>query len=255
MTFFPGSSSLPELTTRRQTLAFSLLELMVVIAITILVAGFVLPAVTTLKSAGDVTSSAYTIKGVLESARSYAMANNTYTWVGFSGSIGSTVTGQVSMALLASNDGTNTVCTPVGSPPTPVATDSTTTSSIVIGSGTGTASPISKIITLSNSHIGDTGTPTNNGTDFESRASVASAYRISSAGTSSHTFVTKGVTFSQWIQFSPRGEATVNGGNTQVTTYAEVGLLPTHGNALASTLNIAAVQVGGFGGNVRIYRR
>ena len=42
-----------------------------------------LPLLRTLKSAGDVTSAAYTIKGVLEQARTYAMANNTYTWVGF----------------------------------------------------------------------------------------------------------------------------------------------------------------------------
>jgi hypothetical protein len=30
-----------------------------------------------------VTSAAYAIKGVLEQGRTYAMANNTYTWVGF----------------------------------------------------------------------------------------------------------------------------------------------------------------------------
>ena len=41
------------------------------------------PAFTSLKSAGDVTNAAYTIKGVLDTARTYAKANNTYTWVGF----------------------------------------------------------------------------------------------------------------------------------------------------------------------------
>ena len=41
------------------------------------------PAFTNIKSAGDVTSAAYTIKGVLDTARTYAKANNTYTWVGF----------------------------------------------------------------------------------------------------------------------------------------------------------------------------
>ena len=41
------------------------------------------PAFTTIKGGTDVTSAAYTIKGVLDTARTYAKANNTYTWVGF----------------------------------------------------------------------------------------------------------------------------------------------------------------------------
>src|SRR5205085_4205076 len=63
--------------------AFTLIELMVVIAIMVLVAAFIAPAFTALKGAGDVTSAADTVKGVLDQARTYAKANNTYTWVGF----------------------------------------------------------------------------------------------------------------------------------------------------------------------------
>ena len=36
-----------------------------------------------IKGGTDVTNAAYTIKGVLDTARTYAKANNTYTWVGF----------------------------------------------------------------------------------------------------------------------------------------------------------------------------
>ena len=43
----------------------------------------VAPAFTSIKSGTDVTSAAYTIKGALDTARTYAKANNTYTWVGF----------------------------------------------------------------------------------------------------------------------------------------------------------------------------
>src|SRR5438552_16684220 len=68
---------------RRLTSGFTLIELLVVIGIAILVTALLTPAFTSLKSAGDVTSAAYTIKGVLEQARTYAMANNTYAWVGF----------------------------------------------------------------------------------------------------------------------------------------------------------------------------
>ena len=51
------------------------------------------PAFTTIKGGTDVTSAAYTIKGVLDTARTYAKANNTYTWVGFLRRMLPTVTG------------------------------------------------------------------------------------------------------------------------------------------------------------------
>src|SRR4051812_38023976 len=63
--------------------AFTLLELMVVIGTIAILMVMVVPAFTNLKTAGDVTSAAYTVKGVLDQARTYAQANNTYTWVGF----------------------------------------------------------------------------------------------------------------------------------------------------------------------------
>ena len=74
------------------------------------------PAFTTIKGGTDVTSAAYTIKGVLDTARTYAKANNTYTWVGFKevdvsqdASVSpqaSAGTGRVAMAIVASKDGT-----------------------------------------------------------------------------------------------------------------------------------------------------
>src|SRR5207249_6241284 len=68
---------------RERVSAFTLIELLVVMAIIAILLLLVAPAFTNLKSAGDVTSAAYTIKGVLDTARTYAKANNTYTWVGF----------------------------------------------------------------------------------------------------------------------------------------------------------------------------
>src|SRR5882757_4105416 len=73
------------------------------------------PAFTNIKSGTDVTSSAYTIKGVLETARTYAKANNTYTWVGFyeenvenpaSPNSSPPPVGRVVMSIVASKDGT-----------------------------------------------------------------------------------------------------------------------------------------------------
>src|SRR5205823_2880218 len=62
---------------------FTLIELVIVIGIIGLLLVLIAPAFTTIKGGTDVTSAAYTIKGALETARTYGKANNTYTWVGF----------------------------------------------------------------------------------------------------------------------------------------------------------------------------
>jgi prepilin-type N-terminal cleavage/methylation domain-containing protein len=250
-TFFPGNKHSRRL--RKWACGFTLIELVVVIGVIVFLAALLAPAFTNLKSAGDITSGAYTIKGVVDQARTYAMANSTYTWVGFAGSIGSTVTGNVTIGVIASNDGTAYVCGATHLP----TNDTTAGNAIVIGTGTGTAAQIGKLIQLQNSHIGDTGAPTNDGTEFESRPNVSSPFRMSSAGTTPHPFTVQGTTFNEWIQFSPRGEALVNGGSTNITRYIEVGIIPTHGaTALSPTpKNIVAIQVGGLEGGAKIYRR
>ncbi len=62
---------------------FTLLELLIVLSIIGILLVLLAPAFTYIKGGTDVTSAAYTIKGVLDTARTYAKANNTYTWVGF----------------------------------------------------------------------------------------------------------------------------------------------------------------------------
>jgi type II secretory pathway pseudopilin PulG len=224
--------------------AFTLLELIVVLGSVAILIVLVAPAFTKMKRGTDITSAAYTVKGVLDTAGTYAKANNTYTWVGFAGSIGSAVTGNVALAIVASKDGTD-----LG------------TSVNITGSRidiTARVTPIGKVMRLDNSHIGDTGPPTNDGTDFENRPPVNINYRLGAAGTgydSDYYFIEQQTQFDRWIRFSPRGEAVVKGGDTQIARYAEVGVLPTHGTALALTPNIVAIQISGFGGDVRIYRR
>src|SRR5215470_9413558 len=53
---------------------FTLLELLIVVGIIGLLMALVAPAFTTIKGGTDVTSAAYTIKGVLDTARTYAKA-------------------------------------------------------------------------------------------------------------------------------------------------------------------------------------
>jgi prepilin-type N-terminal cleavage/methylation domain-containing protein len=241
-----GKRPCPAVTSREG--GFTLVELLIVIGIIAVLLVLLAPAFTTIKSGGDVTSAAYTIKGVLDTARTYAKANNTYTWVGFAGSIGpntvpDAITGQVEVAIVASKDGTNLWSANGSLPP-------------------GSLTQVGKMITLNNIHIGDTGVPQNNGTEFESRATVDDDHRISTSANTPYPFTVQGTTFNKWIQFSPRGETLVHGGGFSIVKAAEVGVLPTHGNALAVTQsgnlwlgNVAAIQIGGFTGDVRIYRR
>src|SRR5207237_4838930 len=100
--------------------AFTLIEMIVVTGVIAILMVLVVPAFTSIKGAGDLTSAAYTIKGVLEQARTYAMANNTYVWVGFYEE-NTTATaptnvappypgkGRVLMAVVYSQDGTSTL--------------------------------------------------------------------------------------------------------------------------------------------------
>ena len=229
---------------------FTLLELLIVMGIVALLLVLIAPAFTTIKGGTDVTSAAYTIKGVLDTARTYAKANNTYVWVGFYGSIGSNLTGKVALVVVASKDGTDLGTGVNRSPDDRL--DITTR-----------VTPVGKVTRLENVHIGDTGPPQpfpSPAPEFETRASVNPSYRISTSGDSDYYFTEQETQFDRWIRFSPRGEAVVKGGLTQIAQYAEVGLLPTHGTTLAATINpatgnLVAIQISGFGGNVRIYRR
>src|SRR5438874_7247493 len=98
----------------RRCRSFTLLELLIVVGIIGLLLVLIAPAFTTIKGGGDVTNAAYTIKGVLDTARTYAKANNTYVWVGFyeeSVSQPSTTPaaagiGRIVMSIVASRDGT-----------------------------------------------------------------------------------------------------------------------------------------------------
>src|SRR5213592_4420413 len=74
---------LSTLNSQRCRAAFTLIELMIVVGIIAVLLVLMAPAFTNIKSGTDVTSAAYTIQGVLDAARTYAKANNTYTWVGF----------------------------------------------------------------------------------------------------------------------------------------------------------------------------
>ena len=136
------------LNAQRCRAAFTLFELLIVVGIIGLLMVLIAPAFTTIKGGTDVTSAAYTIKGVLDTARTYAKANNTYTWVGFfeeDASLSSTIQpplgpGRIVISIVASKDGSNVY----GSVVSPAADmDSNGTKLLQVG----------KLIKLENMHL------------------------------------------------------------------------------------------------------
>jgi prepilin-type N-terminal cleavage/methylation domain-containing protein len=262
--------------------AFTLLELLVVIAIIAILTVLVTPAFTTRKSADDVTNAAYTFKGLLEQARTYAKASNTYTWVGLyeedgsksSTNPGTAGTGRIILSVVASRDGTT-----VYNASKPGAIDPTQ------------LTQISKLVKIENAHLPLFAVGSGTGETFDTRPvpdwNSSNGYNDSRFGeinaaspnTAPHTnsqfpfqypvgnpAPTAQYIFQKTLQFSPTGESRINS-TYDVRRVTEIGLLQTHGNAtptLSSGVgtssvvfsgNVIAVQISGFGSNVKIYRR
>lgn len=262
--------------------AFTLIELVVVIAIITVLTALLVPAFIDLKSANDLTNAAYVIKGVLEQARTYARVNNTYAWVGFyeeNGSIASTNppiagNGRLVMSIVASADGT----TVYGS--TPGAIDPTK------------LTQVAKLVKIDNLHLPLLGIGTGTGDTFDTRPALqfepTAGYNYSRFGElnaaspntapytdSQYPFQypvgtptpTAQYTFRKTLQFSPRGESRINGNNYDVRRVVEIGLLQTHGSTVPAATNgagtsiatydgnVIAVQISGLGSIVKIYRR
>lgn len=234
--------------------AFTLIELLVVLAISAILAGLAFAAISGLSSAGNMNAATYELKGLLEGARSYATANNTYVWVGFyeeaSTSPGVPGTGQIVASIVASRDGTAIYSLPLTTT-TPI--DATNTSLL----------QVNKLVKIANVHFDQFPFGTGTGNSFATRPAVSSTtQQISPAANPSLTtfrFPLAGTapeyTFTKAIQFSPRGEARVDNSSNSIAPVIEIGLEPTHGTlANAASPNVAAVQITGIAGNVTIYR-
>ena len=248
---------------RGRSRGFTLLELLIVVGIIGLLLVLIAPAFNTIKGGTDVASAAYTIKGVLDTARTYAKTNNTYTWVGFKEvdvSQDSSVspqlsgTGRVAMAIVASKDGTRGYDITSNPLPIPSAWTNYNNGANLLAVG--------KLQYLNNVHLAGALTTAGN----MARPNVSSNnYIIGLAPNSVTPFdwplgsaLNGGqYSFQKVINFDPQGVARIQySTNTDtITPYTEVDLQQTHGTTVDSNNpNVVAIQLGGVGGSVTIYR-
>ena len=244
------------------------MELLIVIGIIGLLLALTAPAFTSIKGGTDVTSAAYAIKGVLDTARTYAKANNSYTWVGFleenvansaSPNTDTPTVGRLVMSIVASRDGT------IIYDPTNLGQQNLTGSLVQVG----------KLTKIENVHLWThTDAPSGTGDTFDTRPNVGSAFCIGDVSPANSTTpfgypvgnppLTAQYTFVKAIEFSPHGEARINNGTTTGGAeifprqrVAEIAVEPTHGIALPASVprNVVAIQFTGIGASVKIYRR
>lgn len=255
------TSRAPSAKLRERSGAFTLIELLVVMSIIAILLVLMAPAFTTLKSAGNVTSAANTIKGVLDQARTYAMAYNTYTWVGFYEEDVSTPStnpatagaGRIVMSIVASEDGTMMYTAPLTTLVTLTPAnliqvgkltkiDNVHLKTFAAGSGIAPANTFATrpAVASTAAQIGDNGPP-----PAPPNPSLRFQYPL--AGSLQYTFA-------KAIQFNPRGEAVIDNSNYTYTAVSEIGIQPTHGLTLSLT-NYSAIQLTGMSGDVKIYRQ
>jgi prepilin-type N-terminal cleavage/methylation domain-containing protein len=219
--------------------AFSIIELLMVIAIVGLLAAITGPAISSLTNSNTLSQTFSDLAGLLEQARAYAVANNTYVWVSFHQQLASgSNASSVSVAVVASQDGT----------------DPNINNNIPYAYGSVPAFPlilISKLHTFPHIQLEAAGVIT--ASQIPSLPSVVPAVTSSSNGLNSNSFSiqlpgsSSSSSFSQGFQFTPDGEARV--GFTPVNVI-EFDLQPTQGNAQ----DVAVFRVNGITGQTSVYR-
>lgn len=227
--------------------AFTLVELLIVMGIIVLLASLVGPAVNAINGGGKLSKTASDISDLLQQARAYAMANNTYVYLAideFDANNTKLVQGdgRIAVAIVASKNGVR-----------PAKLD-----------GIGTI-PVSRLMKFDNAHLatGDVGADgkmerTTGAPEVVNLATqgAASALTWSAGGDSTE--------FRKVIEFDPQGVArpqvdlaTPGVTGKTIVGWIEIGLQPSHGGNVSNASNeknVAAIQVDGTTGAVRLYR-
>ncbi len=256
---------------------FTLIELLVVLGVVSTMLGLATLAVTSLKKASDVTKGSYDLAEALETARTYAVTNDTYTWVGFfeedASTPGTAGTGSVVVSVVAEKDGVQGFNPNVSFNATTNYLDSSR------------LMQIGPLLRLANTHLAAFSDGSGTGSMFDTRPVVGkpaaagstdsfarigdncphSSYSATQAqtlfpfqypvGGTTGSLPAAQYTFRETIQFNPRGESRINS-TYDMRPIVEVGLRPTHGGVIdLNSTNVVAIQLTGISGTVKAYRK
>jgi len=203
---------------RKGKTAFTLVELLVVMSIIGMLALITLPALASLNNSGGMNRAVSGIPLLLDQARAYAMAHNTYVWVGFSSDTASQqlVVGAVSGATGDAND-----------------------------LDTGALVPVSKPLLFERLAVQKI-------SGLKGVATGASDILASKIGTFQQKADGANVVFTNVMQFGPDGDAAIDK-TLGSSHWIEIGPQPVRG-ASASDPNVAVIQVATLTGQVRPFR-
>lgn len=208
--------------------AFSILELLAVIGIISLCSVMVIAAVSSIGGGTSITKAGGDVASLLEQARTHAMAQNTYVWVGFRQDDMDTL----SAAVVASRNGE----------PQPIVTDAAASPSDVIQlGGIQRFKNVRMVVAPSG-----TGRATV-GASAQLAGLITPIIRFGAGKGGNHRDFTN-----QVVQFNNRGEAKIASGSFQ--KIVEIGLQASANGSVRDPNNYAAVQLGALTGSVTVFR-
>jgi len=255
---------------------FTLLELLIVVGIIGLLMVLMAPAFTYMKSGTDFTSAVYGIQGTLESARTYAKANHTYVFVGFTevdSSLDASANpqvagvGRVAVAVVASKDGTRQCQYKTSDQGNDWTTNYSNGAHLVA---------IGKLQRYENLHFNTLNFPswppsTHQGSNM-ARYQPGTSYTLGISPNSVTPFAwplgkaqnAGQYQFNKVINFDPTGVARIAYATNadEIVSVMEIDFLTTHGTAPSPTPNPfiqdvgnhAAIQIAPMSGEIRVYR-
>lgn len=225
---FYGLSSSPKKFRNQSLRAFTLMELMVVMAVMGVMIGTVSPSLSGILRGQAITSGVDTVSGVLEMARSEAIAKKTYVWVGVSGS-GT----QFQIAAVRSLDATSDLTA-------------------------GNFAPIGKVQKIDNFKMvaqTDLGMPMQ--TKVNTVLAGESSVDVGAIPSTLPAFTVGGQTFSNFVVFTSEGEALVTSPSESMSFPRNIfiGLRGMRGDQkVAADVNNSAILLDGGSGRQQVIR-
>lgn len=218
--------------------AFSLIELLTVVALVGILAVATVPAVSQLGKAGRDSQNLILVSGTLEKAREYAIGRNTYTWVSFQ-KLKSAPEQPIYMMAFASADGSKAGVS--------------ANQAYAVSGNTGDLVAIDRPQKLEDCSI-EAALPAGNTLSLPAVSTQSFLTTASTGPTFNYANARLGAAdskFSYSVMFTPAGEARVS---AALPESVEMVLVPLKGGTVADNAAASVIRVSGLTGRVKVYR-